>query len=69
MEGLHGNICPEFNIITIRLLFSLAAVHDLELDQTDYVIAFLYEDLEEYLYMEVTEGLRDHQNHDQVSKL
>ena len=57
---------PVVNIITVRMLFALVATMDFELDQMDVVTAFLYGDLDEDIYMEVPEGLRDSKHPDLV---
>jgi hypothetical protein len=47
---------PVAKLATIRALFGISAVEDLEMDQMDVVAAFLASELEEYLYMEQPEG-------------
>ena len=51
------------------MLFALVVVRDLELDQIYVVTEFLCGDLDEDIYMEVPEGLRDRQNPNHRSKL
>ena len=60
---------PVVNIITIRLLFALVAMLDLELDQMDVITAFLYGDIDIVIYMEVPEGLKDPKRPNLVCKL
>ena len=55
--------------ITVRMLFALVPVRNLELDQRDVETEFLYGDLDKYIYMEVYEGLRDHKHPNLVCKL
>lgn len=47
---------PVAKLATIRALFAIAAVEDLEIDQMDVVAAFLASDLDEYLFMEQPKG-------------
>ena len=60
---------PVVDIITIRMLFALVAIMKFELDQMDVVTAFLYGDLDEDIYMEVPEELRDARRPELVCKL
>jgi hypothetical protein len=43
-------------LVTIRALFVISAVEDLEMGQMDVVVAFLASELDEYIYMEQPEG-------------
>jgi hypothetical protein len=47
---------PVAKLATIRALFAISAVEDLEMDQMDVVAAFLASELDEYMYMEQPEG-------------
>lgn len=47
---------PVAKFQSIRLILSLAAIHDLELHQMDVKTAFLYGELDEDVYMEMPEG-------------
>ena len=53
-EGINYNVVfsPVVRHTSIRVLLSIMAVHDLELEQMDVRIAFLHGDLEEEIYME-----------------
>jgi hypothetical protein len=50
---------PTAKHITLRTVLHLAAVHDWELEQIDFVTAFLNGDLEEEIYMEQIPGHED----------
>ena len=50
---------PVAKMNTVRILFSLAANHDWELQQYDVKNAFLNSDLEKEIYMEIPPGFRD----------
>ena len=54
---------------SIRTILSLAACHDLEVEQMDVKTAFLHGDLEEELYMEQPEGFIAQGKEDYVCKL
>ncbi|KAH9079752.1 hypothetical protein Ae201684P_017098 [Aphanomyces euteiches] len=53
---------PVAKFTSIRVLLSLAAKHNLELQQMDVNTAFLNSDLDEDIYMEIPMGLNDHKN-------
>ena len=60
---------PVIKMITIRTILALAALLGLEVDQMDVVTAFLNGDLDEIIYMEIPEGLRNESNKDKVCQL
>ena len=47
---------PVTRVTSIRVLLSIAALHDLEIHQMDVKTAFLHDELEEEIYMEQPEG-------------
>jgi transposase InsO family protein len=47
---------PVAKLASIRILFAIAAIYDLEVDQMDVVTAFLAAPLQEEIYMEQPEG-------------
>ena len=55
--------------ITIRVLFSLAAIHDLVVHQMDVKTYFLYGELEEEIYMDQPKGFVIHGQENKVCKL
>ena len=60
---------PVFNTIFVRMLVALVAVMYLEIDQIDVLTAFLDGHLDDKIYMEVPEGLKDPKRPDLVCKL
>ena len=60
---------PVVKLTTLRVLFALIAIFDLECDQMDVVTAFLNGDLDQEIYMMIPEGLRTPDNEDMVCKL
>ena len=60
---------PVVKMSSIRTILSLAACHDLEVEQMDVKTAFLHGDLEEELYMEQPEGFIAQGKEDYVCKL
>ena len=48
---------PVANLESVRIIVSLAAKYDLELDQMDVLTAYLNGELEEELYMSPPEGV------------
>ena len=50
---------PVAKLVSIRILFTIAAAEGLEIHQMDVVAAFLANILEEKIYMEQTEGFRN----------
>ena len=58
MPGIDlGDIfSPVAKVNSIRLLLSIAAAFDFELEQMDVKIAFLHGDLEQEIYMKQPEG-------------
>lgn len=59
VEGLDFNqtFASSTTPPTWRTLLALAAVYDWEIEQIDFIGAFLYSDLEEDIYIEVVDGL------------
>lgn len=61
---------PVAKFVSIRALFALAAVLDWEIMQLDVKTAFLYPDLQDEIYMELSEGYDDSSNgSDKVCRL
>ena len=60
---------PVVNPSSIRIVLSLVACMDLELEQLDIKTAFLHGDLDEDIYMEQPEGYVDQQHATHVCKL
>ena len=55
-ENLFDTYSPVARIATIRVLLALAASYGLHVHQMDVKTAFLYEELEEEIYMEQPDG-------------
>lgn len=53
---------PVASMTTIRLLFAIACVHDMEIVQFDVKTAFLYGDLDETIYMDYPDGYPNPKN-------
>ncbi|GJS37168.1 transposable element [Tanacetum coccineum] len=70
-EGIDYNeiFSPVIRHTSIRVLLSLVAHHDLELEQLDVKTAFLHGDLEEEIYMSQPEGFVIQGKEDYVCKL
>jgi histone deacetylase 1/2 len=64
-KGLDYNetFSPVVNAASLRLLLSIAAQNDLELDQLDVKTAFLLSTLDEDLYMDIPPGLKERYPH------
>ena len=60
---------PFVKISTVRTLLAIATVYDMECEQMDFVTDFLNGDLEQAIYMEISEGLRTPHKSGMVSKL
>jgi hypothetical protein len=60
---------PVVKMSSIRVVLSLAASLDLEIEQMDVKTAFLHGDLEEEIYMEQPEGFRVKGKEDYVCRL
>ena len=60
---------PVSRITSIRLLISIAAIHNLEIHQMDVKTAFLNGDLEEEIYMDQPEGFIQQGHENKVCKL
>ena len=58
-EGLdfHETYTPVAKFVSLRILLTMAAIDDLEIDQCDIVTAFLYGDLDEVVYMRAPAGI------------
>ena len=71
LSGIDYNetFAPVVTIVTIRLIFAIAAALDLEIEQMDVVTAFLNGDLNEDIYMAIPEGLKNSSNANKVCKL
>src|SRR5579859_1164046 len=63
---LPGNLLPVAKLVSIRVLFAIAASLDLEIHQMDVVSAFLASKLDEKIYMEFPDGFK---NSDKVGLL
>ena len=55
-EDFFDTYSPVARIATIRVLLALAASYGLHVQQMDVKTAFLYEELEEEIYMEQPDG-------------
>ena len=60
---------PVVKMVTIRTILAIATALGWEIDQMDVVTAFLNGDLDEIIYMEIPEGLRNAANRNMVCKL
>ena len=60
---------PVVKLTTIRVLFATAVVLDFEIEQMEFVTAFLNGDLKEDIFMQVPEGLRNFENENKACKL
>src|SRR5579859_3476123 len=58
-SGLPGNLLPVTKLVSIRVLFAIAASLDLEIHQMDVVSAFLASKLEEKIYMVFPDGFKN----------
>ena len=58
-EGLdfHETYAPVAKFVSIRILLTMAAIDNLEIEQCDIVIAFLYSDLDELMFMKPPTGI------------
>src|SRR5579859_1528139 len=56
---LPGNLLPVAKLVSIRVLFAIAASLDLEIHQMDVVSAFLASKLDEKIYMEFPDGFKN----------
>ena len=54
----NEKFAPVVTMTVVRIILSITAHHDLELEQTDVAPAFLHGDFEEYIYMTVPDGLK-----------
>ena len=70
-EGVYyfNTYAPVARITSIRVLFSLASIHDLYIHQMDVKTTFLNGDLDEEVYMEQPEGFVLPGNEKKVCKL
>jgi len=74
VKGFRQRKCIDFNVIfspvvkmsSIRIVLSLAATLDLEVEQMDVKTAFLHGDLEEEIYMKQPDGFLVEGNEDHV---
>ena len=71
VQGVDFNevFSPVVKHTSIRVLLSLVATKDLELEQLDVKTAFLHGDLEEQIYMKQPEGFEAAGNEDHVCLL
>ena len=53
----YDTYAPVARTTTIRLLVALASIHNLVIHQMDIKTAFLYEELDEEVYMKQPEGV------------
>jgi len=60
---------PMVKHISIRLLLSLVAHHDMELEQLDVMTIFLHGDLEETIYMAQPKGFMEEGKEELVRRL
>ena len=58
-EGLdfHETYAPVAKFVSLRILLTMAALDDLEIDQCDIVTALLYGDLDEVVYVRAPAGI------------
>ena len=70
-KGIDFNeiFSPVVKMNSIRVVLSLAASMDLEIEQLDVKTAFLHGDLEEEIYMQQPEGFKVKSKEDLVCKL
>ena len=70
-EGIDYNelFSPVMKYSSIRILLALVTQYELELDQLDVKIAFLYGDLEEETYMSQSIGLKTARKENMVCKM
>ena len=70
-EGVHYDeiFSPVVKYTSIRVLLTMAAQLEIEVEWLDVNTAFLYDDLEETIYMEQLEGFREAEIEDYVCKL
>jgi hypothetical protein len=59
----NETFAPIANFVSIRYIFALAAIEDMEIHQMDVKTAFLNVDLEEEIYMEQLEGFTQEGEH------
>jgi hypothetical protein len=55
--------------MSYKLLFAIAAAHDLEIEQMDVKTAFLYGDIDVEVYVEQPDGFNESGTSDKVCKL
>lgn len=67
--GYLEKFAPVIKLTTIRTILASAAAHDLECEQMDVATAFLYGDLNEDIFMDISAGLRSSENEGMVCKL
>ena len=60
---------PVVKMVTIRTILAIATALGWDIDQMDVVTAFLNGDLNEIIFMEIPEGLRNESNKNMVCKL
>ncbi len=56
-------------LMAFRVLFAIAAYYDLNIDQMDVKIAFLYSLIDQLVYVQIPKGLEDSTNRGKVCKL
>lgn len=44
---------------SIQVILAMVKMHDMELEKFDVIIAFLHGDLEEQIYMQLSEGFKE----------
>jgi len=59
----NKTFAPIVKFVSIRCIFALAAIEDMEIHQMDVKIAFLNGDLKENIYMEQLEGFTKESEH------
>ena len=71
MHGVHSldTFSPVVKLTAIRVILTLAAVHDLECEKMDAVTAFLNGDLQEDIKWQIPEELCSTENDGMVRKL
>ena len=70
-EGIDYNevFSPIVRYTSIKVFLSIIAMQNLELEQMDIKMTFLYGDLEEEIYVEQSEGFKESRSKGKVCRL